>query len=162
MDASTTPAWDNAKDQIGFCGIWCGSCIVGNGALRELTRRYERTITGYDLKSWGAVDFDYDAFAKGLAAIQRLPACPGCRQGGGRDDCEMRACASAKSVGDCTECDGRSECKHTEMLETMRSGAVAAGLFVKTGLDDRGRIPDRWMTELQTRWPCCVLFTIQQ
>lgn len=28
----------SVERQIGYCGIWCGSCIVGNGALRELSR----------------------------------------------------------------------------------------------------------------------------
>ncbi len=34
-------AFDRVKAQIGACGIWCGSCAVGNGSLRELSRRFE-------------------------------------------------------------------------------------------------------------------------
>ena len=41
MHGTMNPELENVKDQIGYCGIWCGSCIVGNGALRELTRKYE-------------------------------------------------------------------------------------------------------------------------
>jgi len=36
----------NMKEQIGYCGLWCGSCIVGNGTLKELTKRYQKLIKG--------------------------------------------------------------------------------------------------------------------
>jgi hypothetical protein len=36
----TTKGFENVKSQIGFCGIWCGSCLGGNGAVLELTRKY--------------------------------------------------------------------------------------------------------------------------
>lgn len=32
---STTKHFDSVKDQIGRCGIWCGSCVAGNGVLQE-------------------------------------------------------------------------------------------------------------------------------
>lgn len=152
------PELENVKDQVGYCGIWCGSCIVGNGTLRELTRRYQETTEAYGLKHWAPADFDYKEFAKGLASIQRIPTCPGCLKGGGRDNCEIRDCALAKNVPDCTECNEQSTCKHTEILHKMRSGALAAGLSVKSGPGERKRLIETWLTELESRWPCCVLF----
>ncbi|UCG31710.1 MAG: DUF3795 domain-containing protein [Phycisphaerales bacterium] len=153
-----TPELENVKGQIGYCGIWCGSCIVGNGALREVTRRYEALVEGYDLESWGAGDFDYAAFARGLAAIQRLEVCRGCREGGGREGCEMRECAKARGAVDCTECDAGAECGHAEMLERMRSGARAVGFSIKSGPADQEKLIEAWMSELGSKWPCCVLF----
>jgi hypothetical protein len=158
MNSEIPPELNNVKDQIGFCGIWCGSCIVGNGTLRELTRRYQETTEAYGLKGWAPADFDYEEFSKGLASIQRLPICPGCRKGGGRDNCEIRNCTSAKSLQDCTECDERSECKHTEILEKMRSGALDAGLSVKSGPAEGQDLIEAWMAELESKWPCCILF----
>ncbi len=73
--------FENVKNQIGFCGLWCGSCIVGNGALKELTRRYEHLIIGYGVDKWGAKDFDEKEFLKGLASIQSIPICQGCLKG---------------------------------------------------------------------------------
>ncbi|NWG10261.1 hypothetical protein HXY33_00685 [Candidatus Bathyarchaeota archaeon] len=35
-----TRPFENIKNQIGYCGIWCGSCLGGNGATQELTRKY--------------------------------------------------------------------------------------------------------------------------
>ena len=49
-----TKAFENVKDQIGRCGIWCGSCIVGNGTLITLTKRFEHLIKGYGVDKWGS------------------------------------------------------------------------------------------------------------
>ena len=62
-------AFENVKNQIGFCGLWCGSCIVGNETLRELTRRFEGLIKSYGVDQWGAKDFDSKEFIRGLASI---------------------------------------------------------------------------------------------
>jgi len=51
-----TKSFENVRNQIGFCGIWCGSCVVGNGALRDLSRRCEHIIGGYGVDKWGAED----------------------------------------------------------------------------------------------------------
>jgi hypothetical protein len=47
MGAPEKKAFENVKSQIGFCGIWCGSCVVGNGTLRELTRKFEEMTRAY-------------------------------------------------------------------------------------------------------------------
>ena len=79
-------------------------------------------------------------------------------RGGGRDDCEIRACALSKGLRHCTECDQFGECKHAEIVEKMRSGARAAGLFVKEADSDNEELIARWTAELKVSWPCCVLF----
>ncbi len=158
-DAEKDAAFGNVKSQIGFCGIWCGSCVVGNGTLRELTERYEEITNKYGLGKWCPKDFDYGEFSKGLASIQRMPLCPGCLKGGGRDDCEIRTCASNKGLQDCTECNNLSECKHGEILEKMRSGALEAGLLVKVNGADRQTLLREWTVVLKTKWPSCILFS---
>jgi len=55
--------FDNVKDQTGYCGIWCGSCVAGNGVLQELTERYDRIIKDYDLEQWAPKDFDFKEHA---------------------------------------------------------------------------------------------------
>ena len=94
-----TDAFDNVKDQIGYCGIWCGSCVVGTGALMEVTRKYRELVTSYGLNEWAPEDVDYEKFYAALESVQGAPACPWCLQGGGRDDCEMRACARSGAPG---------------------------------------------------------------
>ncbi len=153
-----TDAFENVKDQIGYCGIWCGSCVVGNGVLRKLTNEYERLIKDYGLAEWAPQDFDFSEFTKGLASIKAMPLCPGCLKGGGRDNCEMKACATKKNINDCSECGEPELCKHKKILECMRTGALKAGLFLKTGKVDRKKLLTRWCIELRKKWPGSVLF----
>ena len=158
MKGALNKAFENVREQIGFCGIWCGSCVVGNGTLRELTERYGEIIGAYGLEEWAPKDFDYKEFLKGLESIQGMPLCPGCLKGGGKDNCEMKACASNKTIDNCSECHELAACQHVEVLQKMRSGALAAGLFVKTEKVDRQQLVEAWMAELKSQWPCCILF----
>jgi len=150
------------KNQIGFCGIWCGSCVVGNGALRELTKRYEEVIKNYGLQEWAPKDLDFKEFKKGLTSIQAMPLCQGCLKGGGRPNCEIRACASSKNLTDCSECDQPAACKNSETLQKMRTGASNAGLFVETENVDRQELIEKWTSELKRKWPHFVLFLPNQ
>jgi hypothetical protein len=150
-------AFENVKDQIGFCGIWCGSCVVGNGTLREMTKRYKELINTYDLKDWGPKDFDYDEFYKGLESIENMPLCQGCLKDGGRDNCEIRACAKSKKLQDCTLCSEFGRCE-MKLLEHMRTGALKAGLMVLNQGDDRVETLEKWTQELKSEWPSCILF----
>ena len=151
-------AFENVKNQIGFCGIWCGSCAVGNGVLRELTRRYAQIIQMYGLEDWAAKDFDFRDFARGLASIQAMPLCLGCLNGDGRPNCEIRACALNENVSDCSECGQLTECKNSETLEKMRTGACQADLCVKIENVDRQRLIEKWTIDLKGRWPWCIIF----
>lgn len=153
----STKAFDNVKNQIGYCGIYCGSCVVGNGTLKELTKRYEDIIQRYGLKEWAPKDSDFQEFSKGLASIQTIPLCRGCLKGGGRDNCEMKACASSKKIHDCSECNRPEECKNPEILQHMRTGARDAGLFVKTEkVPEQKTLIEKWTKELKSKWPSCI------
>lgn len=151
-------AFDNVKDQIGCCGVWCGSCVVGTGVLAQVTRAYGDMAKSYGLEGWGPRDVDYRKFYEALEAIQAAPVCPGCLRGGGRDDCELRACVIAKGISDCSLCEAVDACGHADLLEHMRSGALKAGLMVK--LDDvpREELLEEWTAVLESRWPFRVLF----
>lgn len=150
--------FENVKNQIGFCGIWCGSCVVGNGALRELTKRYEQIIKNYGLENWAPEDFAFKEFKKGLASIRAMPSCQGCLKGDGKPNCEIRDCASNKNITDCTKCDQPTACKNSEMLRKMRTGARHAGLFVKTENVDRRGLVGKWISGLKRKWPHYILF----
>jgi hypothetical protein len=82
--------------------------------LKELTKRYEHLTGDYGIDEWGAKDFDGKEFMKGLASIQILPICRGCRKGGGNEVCKMRPCASERKLSDCIECDEMKSCKNRE------------------------------------------------
>ncbi|KPJ61556.1 MAG: hypothetical protein AMJ46_00065 [Latescibacteria bacterium DG_63] len=154
-----TKAFEDVQDQIGFCGIWCGSCAVANGTLRELTQKYEEIIGAYGLSNWGPKDFDFAELSKGLVSIGSMDLCPGCLKGGGRDECEMKGCAIGKGIDDCSACPEPDACEHVELLERMRSGALDVGLYVKTESADNRQLIQKWTDELKVRWPCRILFT---
>jgi hypothetical protein len=154
-------SFEGVRGQIGYCGIWCGSCVVGNGALRELTRRYEELVRAYGLEGWAPGNFDFGEFKKGLMSIQAMPLCSGCRRGGGRDSCEIRACSSRRLKG-CTECGKPDNCENLELLLKMRAGAVEAGLMVKNENVDQGELIERWTSELRGKWPSRILFQIRE
>ncbi|MGB5925902.1 MAG: DUF3795 domain-containing protein [Dehalococcoidia bacterium] len=153
-----TQAFENVRGQIGYCGIWCGSCVVGNGALRALTRRYKELITAYGLEEWGPKDFDHRELLKGLESIENVPLCSGCLQGGGRESCEMRSCAEHRKISGCHACGELVECKHSELLSHMRSGAIKAGLFVSTEDVDRQQLIENWTARLRTNWLASLIF----
>ena len=150
-------AFENTADQLGFCGIWCGSCVAGNGSLQVLTQKYRALTEAYGLKSWAPQDFDYAEFAKGLKSIQDMPTCPGCLQGGGDPECVMRKCAQQKKLSDCTLCP-ESECPHAEALNKMRLAARAAGLIVKDKDADAQELIKFGILEIRTGWPSALLF----
>lgn len=150
--------FDNVKSQVGVCGLWCGSCIVGNGVLRQLTRRYRALTAAYGLEEWAPDDLDYPEFERGLMSIQAAASCPGCRKGGGRDTCEIRACASARDRLECSECGTGGSCAHRDVLEHMRSGAAAAGMIVRTEALSGDDPIEGWIERISSAWPCSILF----
>lgn len=154
----TLEGFDNVKTQMGACGIWCGSCVVGNGTLRELTRRFDELTVAYGLREWAPKDFRYEEFSQGLVSIQDMGLCPGCERGGGREDCEIRACSSRLGLDDCGLCTESDAGEHAAIIETMRSGALKAGLMVRTGQAGRDGLLDQWTSDLAERWPCHILF----
>lgn len=154
---SRMQAFENVKNQFGYCGIWCGSCVVGNGTLRELTQKYGEMLNAYGVLEWGVKDINRDAFFNALQAIESIPICDGCLKGGGRDHCELRSCALSRELTQCHDC-STPECEHSTVLEHMRSGAHAAGLFVRTAHANNHELLDQWIMELKKGMPSCILF----
>ena len=143
---------EHVLPQIGRCGIWCGSCVVGNGALMELARRYRDLLDSHGLEHWGATGFDYAEVVNGLESISYLQVCSGCLSGGGRDDCELRQCPQARRYDGCVNCSEFSSCPHGELLEHMRSGARRAGLTVIDTSADVERVRTKPTAELRQHW----------
>jgi len=152
-------AFRNVKNQIGYCGLWCGSCIVGNGTLKELTKGYAHLIKGYGIDQWGIKECDGKEFMKGLASIQALPICQGCLKGGGNEECRIRPCAQSRKISDCMECNELTTCKNLEALEKVRTGASAVGMLMKTEDDKNSQqqLVEKWTTAIRNKFPNCVI-----
>jgi hypothetical protein len=154
----TREAYENVEEQIGGCGIWCGSCAVGNGALRELGRRFKEVLDAHGAAHWAPPEMDYPTFDRGLETLALAASCPGCRKGGGRDDCVLRSCSAARNLADCSECPSFASCEHDRLLQIMRSGARKAELRVRDPGEDADDVLATWIAELPTTWPSLCLF----
>jgi hypothetical protein len=149
--------FENAKNQIGFCGIWCGSCLGGNGAVQELTKRYEQIImrSQHALEEWGPREFNFNEFKKGLACIKAMSLCPGCKKGGGNPACQIRTCASKKNMTVCSQCGELAECKNIDSM--MQDYPRMKDDLRKIRNVDQKEIIQKWMSELKNKWPHCTL-----
>jgi hypothetical protein len=152
-------AFENVRNQIGFCGIWCGSCAVGNGTLGGLSKRCEHIVGGYGVDEWGAEDegFNGQEFMETLRLIQNISICRGCIKGGGKTNCEIRACASRKKLADCMECSETKTCRNLEALEKVRTGALRVGMLARFENDktDRQELIRKWTAEISGKCPYC-------
>lgn len=132
--------------------------MVGNGTLRELTKRYRELVKGHGVDEWGLKDqgMDGEGFINALIAIENIALCPGCLKGGGNEACPMRPCAREKGVSDCIECREKAGCRNLDPLERVRTGAAKAGMLMK---GERGQ-PDTeaWEAEVRKRFPHCMIW----
>ena len=151
-------AFDRVREQIGYCGIWCGSCAVGNGCLAGLSTGLQELLKAYGAPEWASVQTGWETFLKDLDGIGHSASCAGCRKGGGRDDCEIRACALRRGVSHCTECPSFGSCEHSTILDHMRFGAAKAGMSVLSPRESPETTIPEWAERVKTQWPSCVLF----
>jgi len=148
--------FENVRDQFGFCGIWCGSCSAGNGAIVELTRRYEEIVKKNKLEKWAPKDFDFGEFMKGLASIQKVPLCPGCLKGGGNPTCEVRTCALEKNLPSCSFCDQLRKPSNFQSLEKALPNIREDLIKIKNvALQE---LIEKYISELKGKFPHCILF----
>lgn len=149
--------FENVKNQIGCCGIWCGSCLGGNGALQELTRKYEQIIkrSQPSVIEWAPKQFNFNGLMRELTFIQAMPNCPGCRKGGGTPNCKVRICALNKGVAYCSQCEQLLTCGEFEELE-KNNPKIKEGLIE---IKNKGQavLMKKWMGELKGKWPHCLL-----
>ncbi len=148
-------SYDNVRNQIGPCGIWCGSCAGGNGATQELTRRYEIFIKN-QLEAYAPKDFDFEEFLKGIKSIKSMSLCPGCLKGGGMQGCPVRECAIRKDYESCSSCEELSTCSKFSELEKYLP-RIKSDLLSIRGKENRILV-DGWEERLKKKWPHCLLF----
>ena len=147
--------FDNVENQIGFCGIWCGSCAAGNGSVVELTRRYEEVVKKNRLEKWAPKDFDFNEFMKGLASLQKVSLCSGCLKGGGNLACTIRLCAREKKVSNCSQCDLLMACRNFEILEKSHPNIRKELQNMKS--TGQKELIKEWKDELKGRFPHCLV-----
>jgi len=154
---SDLKAFENVKNQIGHCGIWCGSCGGGNGTVQELARRFEEIVKNYKLEKYAPKEFDFNEFMKGLAGMQAMPLCPGCREGGGLPTCKVKLCAREKGMPLCNQCNQITKCQNFEQLK--KDHPKIKEDLMKIG--NKKESIEKWMRKLKRKWPHCILLCTQ-
>jgi hypothetical protein len=151
-----TEHFENVKGQIGYCGLWCGGCAAGNGAIVEHAREFNELVRIFELEKWVPKDFDFKEFTKGLESIQAMSVCPGCQKGGGLPDCQIKDCASERKKANCGQCGQLMQCRNFKFLEKDNSTIRDGLLQLKNG--DREALMQKWTQELKSKWPHYILF----
>jgi hypothetical protein len=116
--------------------------------LNELARKCGKGLKAYGVEEWGPKDIDYESLLRGLAAIGSMEPCCGCLKGGGRTDCEIRACATERKIKECVDCEMHGECQNTRLISHMRSGGERVGMKVKDKKGDREKVLEEWLAEM--------------
>lgn len=118
-----------------YCGLYCGDCIPSNtrlfevlGELRELASElhlasYARLIAHRD-----ASFEEYSAFERVLTALETLRCASPCREGGGKQTCEIRECARDRGFEGCWECVERSSCELLDHLRRFHGDSIDGNL----------------------------------
>jgi hypothetical protein len=139
-------AFNAVKDQAGPCGIVCGACVLGNGAIAETAAKTKSYITGYGIKEWapmvpGGAEIDWTETEKTLDWMTKYAGCLGCEKGGGPPDCAIRLCANEKGFQLCSQCGELDDCGKFEWL-----GGYAATLK-DTLSQNKGKTKEELITE---------------
>jgi hypothetical protein len=110
------------EDQVGPCGILCGACPLGNGAVAENASRTRKHISDCQIPMWapfvpGGEAIDWAAVDQGLEWMQKNACCAGCNNGGGPPDCTIRICARERGTELCSSCEDLDGCNRFEWLK---------------------------------------------
>jgi len=131
---------------------------VGNGGVTELATGLRELLNAYGAPQWATVETGWEPFLKSLGSLKQTVSCTGCRNGRGRENCEIRFCAQRSRVKHCTSCAAFNSCEHAAILDHMRSGAAKVGLSVLSQGENQDEMLEEWTRRLTTQWPCCILF----
>jgi hypothetical protein len=105
----------NVKNQVGPCGITCGTCFLGDGIMAKTMAEADKYINMSGIKEWapmvpGGAEINWKAAQNALSWMQKYAYCAGCEQGGGPPDCTIRTCATGKGYALCNMCGELDSC----------------------------------------------------
>jgi len=99
-----------------YCGL-CDTCPLGNLDFLEALAKVKNYVNQLPVYWWahcfpGNEGFSLPEFSKGLGWFLSQTECPGCKKGGGLDECPIRHCALQRQVTYCTKCPDVKTCEH--------------------------------------------------
>jgi hypothetical protein len=140
-----------------LCGLYCLDCIPSHPRLfamvKELTDlldelRFEHYA---ELKSHTSPVFGgYAQFREVLRSIGDLQCVAPCTKGGGKPNCEVRACVTSHALAGCWECAEHSVCELLEPLKAVHPNLEHHLALIREhgpdGWADKRRAHYRWQT----------------
>lgn len=110
-----------------YCGLYCGSCPFGTGAIPDLARDLRKELRSCRFNEIAeTIPFEslkkYPDCYEVLGEMVKL-RCNGCRNGMRSRYCDVAKCAIRKKYTGCWECDEFSSCKKLKFLEPIHGEA---------------------------------------
>ncbi|MBU1671779.1 MAG: DUF3795 domain-containing protein [Actinobacteria bacterium] len=128
-------------EKTAYCGLYCGDCSFGTGAIPDLARDLRKEMRSFRLEQAAEVipfpEFkNYRECYDLLGALVKM-RCGGCRTSARSRYCNIAKCAVRKKLDGCWECGEVEECKKLEFLEGVHGDAHKKNLrkIKKEGLD---------------------------
>ncbi len=134
---------NKAKKLIGYCGSFCGTCMLKGRIYEDVAKDFWEMLKASDHPNWvpkfEKIDFNFDDFMKGLEYFSNAdsgPYCQApCKEGGGAP-CKCRPCAKERGIEICYECKD-FPCEHLSwILERNPEKMDDYETFKKLGLKD--------------------------
>jgi hypothetical protein len=114
---------------IGYCGLYCGNCILRIGNVADLSRqllekfheiKFEKWAKGLASLSKELKAFEnYESCYEVLEAWQEMRCEKVCKEGGGGASCKIRICCQKKNIEGCWECEQFEDCKTLAWLKPV-------------------------------------------
>lgn len=122
--------YEEDKNLIAYCGLYCGNCINYKGEIADLARdlrkklreaKFTRIAQGLS-KFFKEFEY-YEQSYKTLGAMVRLRCKEGCLNGGGPPFCKIRTCCQKKNLHGCWECEEFESCTKLALLKAIHEDA---------------------------------------
>lgn len=143
---------NRTENQAGPCGIVCGACPLGSGAVAESAVQTRKHIAQCQIPAWspfvpGGKDIDWAAVDRGLNWMEKYACCAGCERDGGPPDCTIRICARERGHELCNSCSDLDSCTKFEWLKEH-------GEQIKEKLkDNRGLSKEEYVKKMMNQMP---------
>jgi hypothetical protein len=109
---------EHILEKIGYCGIYCGSCIFSQSDLFCAVHTLKSELANNHLEKFAHLREKkrhlfkyYSQFLEDLSASINLEDSDGCRKRGCDDECEVRECAISQALEGCWDCEQEDTCE---------------------------------------------------
>jgi hypothetical protein len=133
--------------RVAYCGLYCGLCLNGCRIPRR-AQELKELLDKVAIAEWGPELPGFDGFWPFLGNLADFESRASCREHScGPKPCEIRTCASAKSLDACPFCDSYP-CEHIESLAKRYVTLLGDGHRMRdVGID-------RWIEGQEARQAC--------